>query len=412
MKVAFIAVTALMLAMPAHAAGESFPDGRGGEVFFPEGAVSFADEVVGFDVGDPHAGPFSERTDTVLGVPDYNERKDSNYLTLGCGGVLTLAFTDNSLIDIPGPDLYVFEIGPAVEPTGLAISADGAQWTRVGMISGGKAEVDIGDYVAAGEVFRFVRLTDFETSCNSHPGADIDAVGAIGSATKITLDSTVLFDTGKHELKPAASAALDKVAAGIKSAKATRVIVEGHTDSVGSDEANMVLSGRRADAVAAYFAERGGVDTAIMETRALGETQPVATNDSAEGRQKNRRVEIVLHAAPVEARTQARLVMLGVWRSSHGRLHLTDEGGGAVTGHYGENQKGLLSGRFVSSTVFEGFWAEESASDKCGGQQIGRNDWGRVRIEFSDAAHDNFTAIWGNCDAEPTEGGWTGERLL
>ena len=74
-----------------------------------------------------------------LGIPDYDESEDKNYVTLGCGGVLTLRFVDNGLIDIPGPDLYVFEIGPDVEPTNLAISEDGATWIEVGAIKGGRS---------------------------------------------------------------------------------------------------------------------------------------------------------------------------------------------------------------------------------------------------------------------------------
>ena len=97
----------LALLPSAQAAGERYPDGHGGEVFFPMGAVSFADEVVRFDAGDPAAedAQYSE-AERVLGAPRYTQDED-DFLTLGCAGELVLRFGDNQLIDVPGPDLYV-----------------------------------------------------------------------------------------------------------------------------------------------------------------------------------------------------------------------------------------------------------------------------------------------------------------
>jgi hypothetical protein len=87
-------------------AGKSYPDGHGGTVFFPLGDLSFADEVVAFRSGNPSAANEKDRDPRFsTGIPDYNEAKDVNYTTLGCGGVLTLHFVDNSLVDIDGPDL-------------------------------------------------------------------------------------------------------------------------------------------------------------------------------------------------------------------------------------------------------------------------------------------------------------------
>ena len=104
-------------------------------------------------------------------------------MTSGCGGVLTLRFTDNVLVDIPGFDLYVFEIGPMTEPSHVEISADGDRWIDIGNIEGGTAAIDIGPHVKAADIFRYVRLTDLKSDCDSaYPGADIDAVGAIGAS--------------------------------------------------------------------------------------------------------------------------------------------------------------------------------------------------------------------------------------
>ena len=161
--------------------GKSYPDGHDGEVFFPCGDLSFADEVVSFTSGEPKAWAEADRIpEEALGIPDYDG--NDNYLTLGCGGVLVVRFTDNSLIDIDGPDLYVFEIGPAVEPTDLAISRDGESWVEIGRIAGGRAEVDVADFVDGPEPYSHVRLIDGRTDCGGeYPGADIDAIGAIGA---------------------------------------------------------------------------------------------------------------------------------------------------------------------------------------------------------------------------------------
>ena len=172
--------------------GKSYPDGHGGEVFFPCGDLSFADEVVSFTSGEPKAKAEADRIPKeALGIPDYDG--NDNYLTLGCGGVLIVRFTDNSLIDIDGPDLYVFEIGPAVEPTDLAISRDGESWVEIGRIAGGRAEVDVADFVDGPEPYSHVRLIDGRTDCGGeYPGADIDAIGAIGSSPEP-------IDFGKNE---------------------------------------------------------------------------------------------------------------------------------------------------------------------------------------------------------------------
>jgi outer membrane protein OmpA-like peptidoglycan-associated protein len=104
--------------------------------------------------------------------------------------------------------------------------------------------------------------------------------------------SDVLFDTGRSTLKPGADRELDRLAQALKDNSNTRVMIEGHTDSVGSDSFNEVLSERRAQAVADALRTRG-VSSERYEAKGLGKSFPVASNDTAAGRQQNRRVEIV-----------------------------------------------------------------------------------------------------------------------
>src|SRR5262245_26845300 len=105
----------------------------------------------------------------------------------------------------------------------------------------------------------------------------------------------VLFDTGKATLKPGAYATVDRLATVLKEDSSRKVLIEGHTDNVGSDEYNQELSERRAQAVQAALFERG-VDASQISTVGKGETTPVASNDTPAGRQQNRRVELVFQA--------------------------------------------------------------------------------------------------------------------
>ena len=105
--------------------------------------------------------------------------------------------------------------------------------------------------------------------------------------------SDVLFDTGKYSLRPLAREKLAKVAGIVEGHPGLKLDVEGHTDSVGGDEYNQQLSENRGSAVRDYLIEQGMPGTSVT-TKGFGKTQPVASNDTAEGRQLNRRVELVI----------------------------------------------------------------------------------------------------------------------
>jgi outer membrane protein OmpA-like peptidoglycan-associated protein len=104
--------------------------------------------------------------------------------------------------------------------------------------------------------------------------------------------SDVLFDTAAATLKPGAAVAIDRLAKYLESSPESRVIIEGHTDSRGSEAYNEDLSRRRAEAVAEELVTRG-IASDRFEVIGRGEGYPVANNGTAEGRQQNRRVEIV-----------------------------------------------------------------------------------------------------------------------
>src|SRR5579862_1004352 len=106
--------------------------------------------------------------------------------------------------------------------------------------------------------------------------------------------SDVLFDTGSFTLKPGAREKLAKVSGILLAHPGLSMQIEGHTDSVGGDAFNVKLSEQRADAVKDFLGEQG-VSPSSITAQGFGKAEPVATNDTAEGRQRNRRVEIVVN---------------------------------------------------------------------------------------------------------------------
>jgi len=128
--------------------------------------------------------------------------------------------------------------------------------------------------------------------------ARIAAVKQDQRGTIITLPGGVLFQSGQSELMASAREKLGQVAQALKSGDPQgRIVVEGHTDSRGSNKLNQRLSQERADAVREYLVSQGLTDQQV-ESKGMGEEQPVADNESAEGRANNRRVEIVVERSP------------------------------------------------------------------------------------------------------------------
>jgi len=110
--------------------------------------------------------------------------------------------------------------------------------------------------------------------------------------------SDVLFDFNKYTLKPGAREKLAKVSGILLAYPGLKIQVEGHTDAVGSDDYNMKLSQQRADSVREYLVTQGVPGQTVVAT-GLGKADPVASNDTAAGRQQNRRVEMVVSGDPI-----------------------------------------------------------------------------------------------------------------
>jgi outer membrane protein OmpA-like peptidoglycan-associated protein len=114
-----------------------------------------------------------------------------------------------------------------------------------------------------------------------------------GDALLVAFPGDVLFDTGSSSLAPGAFSRIDQLAATLSRYPDTDVIIKGYTDGAGSETSNQTLSEQRADAVRRYLIGKG-VSPARMTSVGFGESMPLATNSTPEGRQQNRRVEFEL----------------------------------------------------------------------------------------------------------------------
>lgn len=128
------------------------------------------------------------------------------------------------------------------------------------------------------------------------PGAIVERVG---EGIQVTFQSGLLFDFDSDVVRPDARTNLRNLAASLDKYPGSELLIVGHTDSVGTDAYNLGLSERRAAAAVAYLAGQG-VSRDRMTSRGLGETEPVAPNDTEAGRGKNRRVEVAIYAGEAQ----------------------------------------------------------------------------------------------------------------
>lgn len=152
----------------------------------------------------------------------------------------------------------------------------------IGAVVGGAAGAYIGNYMdkQAAEIERDIA------------GAKVERVG---EGIKITFSSGILFDVDKSDLKSQCKSELAELSRILNKYGDTNILLAGYTDSTGSEEYNLALSKRRADSVANYLVTQN-VNSARFSTEGFGESQPVASNDTAAGRAQNRRVEVAIWA--------------------------------------------------------------------------------------------------------------------
>jgi outer membrane protein OmpA-like peptidoglycan-associated protein len=103
----------------------------------------------------------------------------------------------------------------------------------------------------------------------------------------------ILFDTDSDRLKPESAPVIQTIARGLETNPNLRLLIEGHTDSVGNAAHNKDLSKRRAEAVKAVLVSQFNVDASRLTTEGMGSSKPIDSNDTPQGRSQNRRVEFV-----------------------------------------------------------------------------------------------------------------------
>ena len=274
-----------------------YHDSDGSTIFIPLGKISFADEVVKFDIGTPKPFKIFRDSSQALHEPNYTKYEKPDFVSLGCGGQLTLKFTNNGFMNLKGDDLYIFEVGPSKESARIEVSADGENWIFAGDTRGGKSTIDMSDAnVDTETIFYYIRITDLKDLCRiKTAGVDIDAVAAINSVIKLDIAADVLFDVAQFNLKETATKTLDSISKILTQVPRATILIEGHTDSDGSDQYNVDLSKNRCISVKERLRNAIGDHNRFdFEIKAYGKSKPRVPNDSPENKQLNRRVEIMV----------------------------------------------------------------------------------------------------------------------
>ena len=166
--------------------------------------------------------------------------------------------------------------------TGAAVSKHNGKAAGIGAAVGALAGAGIGHY-----------LENKERAAQELEAIEDADVAIEGDNVTVSFAGEVMFDSGSRNLTPGAFARLDSVAATLNRYPDADILVMGHTDAVGDEGFNLRLSEDRALMVKNQLVQKG-VDGARLTTLGLGESQPLATNATPEGRAQNRRVEIVI----------------------------------------------------------------------------------------------------------------------
>ena len=155
---------------------------------------NYADQVVSYKAGNPPPDSAHTNPQDALGKPNYVFKDFTGFVSLGCKGELILKFTDNSLVDGPGDDLQIVEVGPIMEATQVAISTDGNKWIKLGKLKGSAKSIDLAGKAQANTDYPWVRLRDASNKkCKDKTaGADIDAIVALnGKSTLVTAQTGI-----------------------------------------------------------------------------------------------------------------------------------------------------------------------------------------------------------------------------
>lgn len=186
----------------------------------------------------------------------------------------------------------------------IGAGAGAAGGAAVGKAAGGTAEGAILGAVIGGSAGALIgQRMDRKAEELDRQLADAD-VERVGEGIKVTFDSGLLFDFDSSELQSSAKTNLSEFSESMRDFENTKILIVGHTDARGPESYNQELSERRARSASDYLSQEG-IDSDRIMLSGKGESEPVASNETEEGRQENRRVEVAIFADE-EYREQAR----------------------------------------------------------------------------------------------------------
>jgi outer membrane protein OmpA-like peptidoglycan-associated protein len=223
--------------------------------------------------------------------------KSDTFISLPLGSYVIVGFTNNYIVDAPDQtDIYVEEVGGAGEYADISVSSDNVDYTFLGTAGHGKInEFDLAKIKYTKHV-SYIKIMGKDANGES-PGFDLRSVYGLPGSNRMKTEvpvilENVLFLTNKANLLPESFASLDILVHTLHGNAELKIEIRGHTDSIGSEADNQILSEQRAKAVFDYLLSKG-IDHHRLSYKGFGSTQPIASNETEEGRKRNRRVEFV-----------------------------------------------------------------------------------------------------------------------
>lgn len=277
-----------------------------GKIYFLP-PFTYAQTLKDFD-GQPSQGSVYTGTwnitprDFTSGFPGVTDRYEwfaidyhgSIYVSAAGRYVFRLSSDDGSTLAIDGATVVDNDgVHSMRDASGTVTLTAGAHAWRLRYFQGPATQIGLEVFVTPpGGHERIFSLSDFDQQTlesRKRLGVTEDA-----HAIHVRLGSEVLFDTGQYALRPEATASLEEVITVLRGQPGHPITIDGHTDNVGTAAANQTLSEQRATAVKDWLVTTGGIPAGCVSTKGYGATKPVASNATAAGRQKNRRVEIAI----------------------------------------------------------------------------------------------------------------------
>jgi outer membrane protein OmpA-like peptidoglycan-associated protein len=221
--------------------------------------------------------------------------KNDCFISLPQDSYIIVGFTDNYIIDAPQQnDIFIEEVGGAGEYADVFVSSDNLEYTFLGVAGDGSInEFDLAKINYKKQV-KYIKIIGKDNK-GSSPGFDLGSVYGLPGANKyeeIIILENVLFQTNKSILLEQSFEPLNKLAQQLEINLSIKIEIRGHTDNKGTEAKNQSLSEERAKVVLNYLVSKG-IATSRFSYKCFGSKQPIASNDTTEGREKNRRVEFI-----------------------------------------------------------------------------------------------------------------------